>query len=89
MSLLARRAELVYTRERLLERYGDAATGRSDSVQWLLMISSRSDSAQPPVGRLGILTRAAPNAILNRNAIYIGPRTLCGMSAPSPGRAAT
>ena len=49
MSLLARRAELVYTRERLLERYGDAATGRSDSVQWLLMISSRSDSAQLPV----------------------------------------
>ena len=37
--------------------------------------------------QIGIVTRAVPKAILNRNAIYIAPRTLYGMSAPSPGRA--
>ena len=39
--------------------------------------------------RLGIVTRAVLNASLNRSAIYIGPSTLYGMSAPSPSRAAT
>ena len=38
--------------------------------------------------RLGIATRAVPEAVLNRSAIYIGPRTLYGMSAPSPGSTA-
>ena len=38
--------------------------------------------------RLGIVNRTVSKAILNRSAIYIGPRTLYGMSAPSHGRAA-
>ena len=86
---MPRRAELVNARERRLERYGDAATGCSDSAQSLLMISSRSNSARPPVAATRHRDPSSPQSILNRSAIYIGLRTHYGMSAPSPGRAAT